>query len=37
MSADSAASHGPRLERAPIRGFILKQRLYPRTLAAILE
>jgi CheY-like chemotaxis protein len=37
MSTDEAASFGERLERAPVRGFIRKQRLTPTALAAALE
>jgi DNA-binding NarL/FixJ family response regulator len=36
MSARDPESYGERLERAPVRGFIPKQRLSTRTLAAIL-
>jgi CheY-like chemotaxis protein len=36
MSSSEAASYGERLERAPVRGFIPKQRLTRRALAAIL-
>jgi DNA-binding NarL/FixJ family response regulator len=37
MSSSDAASLGERLERAPVRGFIPKQRLTPGALAALLE
>jgi CheY-like chemotaxis protein len=37
MSSSEAACLGERLERAPVRGFIPKQRLTPGALAAILE
>jgi CheY-like chemotaxis protein len=37
MSSGDAASLGERLERAPVRGLISKQRLTPGALAAILE
>jgi len=34
-SSSDAASYGPRLAAAPVRGFIPKDRLNPRTLAAL--
>jgi DNA-binding NarL/FixJ family response regulator len=37
MSSDPAERYGERLERAPVRAFIAKQRLTRRALTAILE
>jgi hypothetical protein len=37
MSSDPRERHGERLERAPVRAFIAKQRLTRRALTAILD